>query len=452
MAKRSPNRSFLQEIFKARSLILVILVVAAALYVGLTRPVRLGLDLQGGTQLTLQAQPTIEVPRITPEVLAGVQTVIQQRVDGLGVAEPLIQATGGDQLFVQLPGVADPDRAIALLGDTAQLDFRRQRVATEIPRDPSTGQPIAGEDPDAIFERIGLTGDLLERADPQPAQGIGARWDVRLEFKPQGGEMFAELTRDLAGTGRSLGIFLDDVLLSAPVVGPEFSRTGITGGSAVITGNFTVESATDLAIKIQAGSLPVPIEVIENRTVGATLGAESIERSLYAGIGGLVLVFIYMVVYYRLLGLIANLSLLAYAICTFACFQMLGVTLTLPGIAGFILSVGMAVDANVLIFERVKEELRAGKSLFKSVDEGFNRAFSSILDGNVTTLLVCGVLFWLGAGLVKGFALTLGIGIIVSFFSALTCTRSLLRLAMGIPPLKNITLYGVKPEWVNQSP
>jgi preprotein translocase subunit SecD len=450
MAKRNPNRSLLQGLWRGRTLILVLAVVIAALYVGLTRPIRLGLDLQGGTQLTLQAQPTAEVPRITPEVLAGVQTVIQQRVDGLGVAEPLIQATGGDQLFVQLPGVADPDRAIALLGDTAQLDFRKQRIATQIPRDPETGLPIAGEDPDSIFERIGLTGDLLERADPQPAQGAGNRWDVRLEFKPQGGEMFAELTRDLAGTGRSLGIFLDDVLLSAPVVGPEFGRTGITGGRAVITGNFTVETATDLAIKIQAGALPVPIEVIENRTVGATLGAESIQRSLYAGIAGLILVFIYMIYHYRLPGLIADLALVVYAICTFACFQLLGVTLTLPGIAGFILSVGMAVDANVLIFERVKEELRSGKSLFKSVDEGFNRAFSSILDGNITTLLVCGVLFWLGVGLVKGFALTLGIGIMVSFFTALTCTRTLLRLAMGIPPLKNITLYGVKPDMVNQ--
>jgi preprotein translocase subunit SecD len=241
-----------------------------------------------------------------------------------------------------------------------------------------------------------------------------------------------------------LGIFLDDVLISAPIVGPEFARTGITGGTAVITGNFTVETATDLAVKLRAGALPVPIQVIENRTVGATLGEVSVRRSLYAGIGGLVLVFLFMVAYYRLPGLIADIALLIYALCTFALFQLLGVTMTLPGIAGFILSIGMAVDANVLIFERIKEELRAGKSIYKSISEGFNRAFSSILDSNVTTLLVCGVLFWLGMGLVKGFAVTLGIGILVSFFTAITCTRSLLLAAMGIPSLRKPEFYGVR--------
>jgi preprotein translocase subunit SecD len=186
--------------------------------------------------------------------------------------------------------------------------------------------------------------------------------------------------------------------------------------------------------------------VIENRTVGATLGEVSVRRSLYAGIGGLVLVFLFMVAYYRLPGLIADIALLIYALCTFALFQLLGVTMTLPGIAGFILSIGMAVDANVLIFERIKEELRAGKSIYKSISEGFNRAFSSILDSNVTTLLVCGVLFWLGMGLVKGFAVTLGIGILVSFFTAITCTRSLLLAAMGIPSLRKPEFYGVRME------
>jgi preprotein translocase subunit SecD len=269
---------------------------------------------------------------------------------------------------------------------------------------------------------------------------------VLLEFKPEGAEKFTQLTRDLAGTERPLGIFLDDVLISAPIVGPEFARTGITGGTAVITGNFTVETATDLAVKLKAGALPVPIQVIENRTVGATLGEVSVRRSLYAGIGGLVLVFVFMVAYYRLPGLIADIALLIYALCTFALFQLLGVTMTLPGIAGFILSIGMAVDANVLIFERIKEELRAGKSIYKSISEGFNRAFSSILDSNVTTLLVCGVLFWLGMGLVKGFAVTLGIGILVSFFTAITCTRSLLLAAMGIPSLRKPEFYGVRME------
>lgn len=435
---------------KQTSLFLLVIVVAAlALYVAVSQPLKLGLDLQGGTQVTLEAQPTEEVPEITPEVMQGLETVIQQRIDGLGVSEPLVQISSSNQLFVQLPGVDDPDRAIEILGDTAQLDFRKQRIATQIPRN-DQGEPTAGDDPDRIFERVGLTGDLLRRAIPQAPRQGSQNWEVAIEFRPEGAEKFADLTQELAGTGRSIGIFLDQTLISAPVVGPEFAQTGIRGGQAVITGNFTVDEATDLAIKLQAGALPVPIEVIENRTVGATLGSESIRRSLYAGIGGLVLVFIYMVAYYKLPGLIADFALLIYAILTFAAFQILGVTLTLPGIAGFVLSIGMAVDANVLIFERVREELRAGKSLYKSVSEGFNRALSSILDSNVTTLLVCGVLFWMGRGLIKGFAVTLGIGILVSFFSALTCTRTLLLMAMGVPSLRRVNLYGGSSELAKQ--
>lgn len=433
-----------------RGLILILAVVVAFVYVGFSREVRLGLDLKGGTQLTLQALPTEEVTEITPDVMQGVEAVIQQRINGLGVAEPLVQISGQDRLFVQLPGVADPDRAIALLGDTAQLDFRKGLVAANtLPRN-ELGEVTAGEDPDALFEHVGLTGDLLRNAYPQAPRRGSQNWEVLLEFKPEGSERFTQLTRDLAGTGRPIGIFLDDVLISAPVVGAEFARTGITGGTAVITGNFSVETANDLAVKLKAGALPARIQVIENRTVGATLGEVSVRRSLYAGIGGIVLVFIFMVAYYRLPGLIADVALLIYALCTFALFQLLGVTMTLPGIAGFILSIGMAVDANVLIFERIKEELREGKSLYKSISEGFNRAFSSILDSNVTTLLVCGVLFWLGVGLVKGFAVTLGIGILVSFFTALTCTRTLLLAAMGIPSLRKPQLYGVRME-VSQS-
>ncbi|MFS8867076.1 protein translocase subunit SecD [Synechococcus sp. H65.1] len=438
--------SWLNRLAFLRGLVFILAVVVALTYLGLSREVRLGLDLKGGTQLTLQALPTQEVPEITPEVMQGVEAVVQQRINGLGVTEPLIQISGRDRLFVQLPGVADPDRAVALLGDTAQLEFRKGLVpVSALPRN-EQGEVTAGENPEALFERVGLTGDLLRNAYPQAPRRGSQSWEVLLEFKPEGAEKFAQLTRELAGTGRPLGIFLDDVLISAPIVGPEFARTGITGGTAVITGNFTVETATDLAIKLKAGALPVPIRVIENRTVGATLGEESVRRSLYAGIGGLVLVLVFMVAYYRLPGLVADLALLIYALCTFALFQLLGVTMTLPGIAGFILSIGMAVDANVLIFERIKEELRAGKSLYKSISEGFNRAFSSILDSNVTTLLVCGVLFWLGMGLVKGFAVTLAIGILVSFFTAITCTRTLLLAAMAIPSLRKPELYGVRME------
>ena len=221
------------------------------------------------------------------------------------------------------------------------------------------------------------------------------------------------------------------------MLGLEFADTGIAGGRAVITGNFNLESARDLAIQIKGGSLPFPVEVVENRTVGATLGQDSIRRSIYAGIAGLVLVLIFMAVYYRLPGIIADAALAVYTLFTLACYSLVGVTLTLPGIAGFILSIGMAVDANVLIFERTREELRAGKTLYRSVESGFYRAFSSILDSNVTTLIACGALLWLGSGLVKGFALTLAIGVLVSMFTAVTCSRTLMLLTvLGSPKIR----------------
>jgi len=238
-----------------------------------------------------------------------------------------------------------------------------------------------------------------------------------------------------------LGIFLDQRLLSAPVVDARYAETGITGGTASISGNFTTQSANDLAVQLRGGALPVPVEVVENRTVGATLGQDSIQRSIYAGVAGLLLVLIFMVIYYRLPGLIADIALVLYALFTMAIFDLLGVTLTLPGIAGFILSIGMAVDANVLIFERTREELKAGKTLYRSVESGFYRAFSSILDSNVTTLIACAALFWLGAGLVRGFALTLALGVGVSMFTALTCSRTLLLLALSLPSLRNRNWY-----------
>lgn len=283
---------------------------------------------------------------------------------------------------------------------------------------------------------MGLTGKNLTDARPSPNQS-GTAWEVALRFDEEGGQKFAELTQAVAGTGRSLGVFLDNDLISAPVVGVEFANTGITGGAAVITGNFTIDTANDLAVQLRGGSLPFPVEVVENRTVGATLGQESIRRSLVAGFVGLVLVLVFMAVYYRLPGIVADISLMIYAVLTLAAFALVGVTLTLPGIAGFILSIGMAVDANVLIFERTREELRAGNTLYRSVEAGFFRAFSSILDSNVTTLIACAALFWFGSGLVKGFALTLAIGVMVSLFTALTCSRTLLLvIVLSLPKVR----------------
>lgn len=482
-------------ISKQRWLLALILGLAiAAIIVLIQVPTRLGLDLRGGTQLTLLVQPTEEIPTITDRDLEAVQRVVAGRVNELGVAETTVQQLGQSQLLVQLPGVSDPEQAQRILGETARLEFRAQRPGTEqqfaieaqilsehrrtlellqangasngngngngadsagaedteTPEDSALGDQIAAVQADiqasnqailALFDPTDLTGDRLRDAFARPMV-TGSGWEVVLEFSNEGGTQFANLSRDVAGTGRSLGIFLDDRLLSAPTVDVQYAETGITGGSAVISGTFGQEESIDLAIQLRGGALPLPVEVVETRTVGPTLGRDSIERSLYAGLVGLALVLVFMVWYYRLPGVLANISLVVYALITWAAFNLLGVTLTLPGIAGFILSIGMAVDANVLIFERTREELREGKTLYRSVESGFYRAFSSILDSNVTTLIACGALFWLGAGLVKGFALTLGIGVLISMFTAITCTRTLmLWVVLGVPTLRKRELF-----------
>jgi len=443
----------------------IFILVVAAIAILITLPLPLGLDLRGGAQLTVQVQTTDEIETISPEQLDDVKRVLENRVDGLGVAEPVVQTVGQDRILVQLPGISDPEQAERVLGGTAQLDFREQRrdttsqfqvliqqqqilqfqledlrAAEELDRAAIAEATDNLRDTNAelreLFGEALLTGDNLRdaRAEPLPQ---GDSWQVVLRFDPEGADAFAELTKNVAGTGRTLGIFLDDELVSAPSVGPQFADQGITGGSAVITGGFTAREAQDLAIQLRGGSLPLPVAVVENRTVGATLGQASIRRSIVAGIAGLLLVLAFMVLYYRLPGAIADVALLVYAVLTLACYALVGVTLTLPGIAGFILSIGMAVDANVLIFERTREELRAGKTLYRGVESGFYRAFSSILDSNVTTLIACAALFWLGSGLVRGFALTLGIGVAVSMFTAVTCSRTLLLIAvLGFPRVR----------------
>ncbi|HBE16087.1 MAG TPA: protein translocase subunit SecD [Cyanobacteria bacterium UBA11149] len=458
------------------ALIVVVLMIAIVFLV--TMPIRLGLDLQGGAQLTIQLKTTEEIKKITAKELEEVFSVIEDRVNGLGVSEPVVQTVGSDQILVQLPGVNDPKEAERVLGGTAQLEFRKQKPGSEaqlrieqevrgellrkkeelqenqeeleknndenglatIREEIAENQAAIARSNEAIaklFEDANLTGKNLKDANYGPAGQTSNTWEVILRFDAAGGQAFADLTKDLAGTGRSIGIFIDNGLISSPVVGPEFAQNGITGGNAVITGNFDAQSSKELAVQLRGGALPVPVEIVENRTVGATLGKDSIQRSIYAGIGGLTLVLVFMAVYYRVPGLIADVALIIYAILSLAAFAALGVTLTLPGIAGFILSIGMAVDANVLIFERTREEIRAGKTLYRSVESGFYRAFSSILDGNVTTVIACAALFWLGSGLVKGFALTLGLGVMVSMFTAITCSRTfMLLLVLGIPGLR----------------
>jgi preprotein translocase subunit SecD len=454
---------------RQRSLLaLIIFLVIAAITAIVTIPVPLGLDLRGGSQLTIQVKTTPEIKQITERELEAVKKVVEGRINGLGVSEPVIQTVGTDKILVQLPGVNDPEQAERVLGGTAQLEFRQQKPGTEtqlfafqasrtelkakqeqLKKSNDTAaieknQQELQKNISAIAELFEstnppLTGKYLKDAYGEPTQGNN--WNVAIRFDTKGGELFAQLTKNLAGTGRGIGIFLDNELLSSPTVGPEFAAAGITGGAAVITGRFTTQEANELGVQLRGGSLPVPVEIAEIRTVGATLGKDSIQSSIYAGVGGLILVLIFMVLYYRLPGLIADTALIIYALLTWASFALLGVTLTLPGIAGFVLSIGMAVDANVLIFERTREELQAGKTLYRSVESGFYRAFSSILDGNVTTVIACAALFWLGSGLVKGFALTLALGVLVSMFTAITCSRTFMFLTISIPSLRKPEYY-----------
>jgi preprotein translocase subunit SecD len=450
-------------------IILILALVAAAIAIIITIPPQLGLDLRGGAQLTIQVNPTKEQPDVmpTPKDVEAVQKVLEGRINEFGVSETTVQTVGENKILIQLPGESQPEEAERRLKGTAKLEFKQQKQGTEgeliaesnvkqqlkVQQGILTQEDLKADNQEklakvqeslkksnqainGLFESVGLTGSNLTDARPQP-DASGNRWEVAINFDDAGGKKFAELTKNLAGTGRSIGIFLDDDLLSSPVVGPEFAGTGIAGGKAVITGNFDLESAKDLGIQIKGGSLPFPVSIVENRTVGATLGQDSVHRSIIAGCVGLALVLVFMVVYYRLPGLIADVSLIVYALLTMACFALVGVTLTLPSIAGFILSIGMAVDANVLIFERTREELKAGKTLYRSVESGFFRAFSSILDGNVTTAIACIALLWLGSGLVKGFAVTLLIGVMVSMFSAITCSRTLMLLiVLSLPKIR----------------
>ena len=478
---------------KQRLLLVLILALAiVAVWVITQIPTRLGLDLRGGTQLTLQVETTEKIPTITIQDMEAVQRVISDRVNELGVSETSVQQLGQNQLLVQLPGVSDPEQAQRVLGETAQLEFRPQQPNTEQQfqienqilqqhqielltlqeaandRAQTLLESATGTNNSAVegavtdqqieieaaqqairnsneairnlFAPADLTGETLNDAYARPRQS-GSLWEVVIEFDTEGSNKFAEISRNVAGTGRSLGIFLDNRLISAPTVDVQYAETGITGGSAVISGTFNADSASELAIQLRGGALPLPVEVVETRTVGPTLGQDSIRRSLYAAIVGLVLVLIFMALYYRLPGVLADISLVVYALLTLAVFNIFAVTLTLPGIAGFILSIGMAVDANVLIFERTREELRSGKTLYRSVESGFYRAFSSILDSNVTTLIACAALFWFGAGLVKGFALTLAIGVVISMFTAVTCSRTLLLFSLGLPQFRKPELF-----------
>ncbi|HEX5878636.1 MAG TPA: protein translocase subunit SecD [Actinomycetota bacterium] len=410
-----------------------------------TKPARLGLDLRGGTQIVLEAKDGSGQP-VDGDTLARTLEVLRRRVDQLGVAEPTLQRSGDRRVIVELPGVYDPEEATEVIGRTAQLTFHPvlglADPAAEAGEPTGTTRPagedglvLAGEDGGRL--RLGpaaLTGEAVGDARAELDPQLQTRWQVAIEFQGDGGRRWAELTGTAAcqpagDPRRRVAIVLDRQVISSPQVDPSVAcEQGITGGQTVITGDFTGEEAGELALLVRAGALPVPVEVVEQRTVGPTLGESAIRASVLAAVVGAALTMLYMVAYYRLLGGLASVALLAYGLLSFAVLLAVGSTLTLPGIAGFVLAIGMAVDANVLVFERMREEHRAGARLRSSLERGFTKALSAIADASVTTLLAAGLLFFLASGAVRGFGVTLSVGVLVSLFTALVVTRVLVEL------------------------
>ena len=370
----------------------------------------LGLDLKGGVYVLLEAREVDGGPG-DDDALQRAITIIRNRVDEFGVAEPEIRQEGDSRILIELPGIDDHARAMEIIGRTAQLSF-------------------VGPDGEVI-----LTGTELQ--DAYTSRDELGRPAVSLDFDSEGTRKFAEATGNFLG--EPIAILVDDEVVSAPVV-----QSVITGGHAQITGSFTMEEAADLALILRSGALPVELVELETRSVGPTLGQDSWDRGIRAGLLGMGLVMVFMLIYYRFLGLLADFTLFIYIILVLEVLSWFNATLTLPGIAGLILSIGMAVDANVIIFERVKEEIRAGRTVRTGVEAGFQRAFRTILDANITTLIAAGVLFYFGTGAIRGFAVTLTIGILVSMFTAIILTRFLLRLILRANIIKNPWYMGVK--------
>ncbi|MDI6792525.1 MAG: protein translocase subunit SecD [bacterium] len=410
------------------ALIIIILGLCGFLVYPLSEKINLGLDLQGGMHIVLEVE--------TSELKEGVKLadivdmaleIVRNRVDQFGVAEPSIQKQGENQIVVQLPGINDPDRAINLIGKTALLEFKLLGEEADL------NKALKGDVPEgyvlSYLERRDR-GDTVSMLLKEAAEVTGAtltnamvRFDsqfgqpyVGLSFNPEGAKRFAEVTG--ANIDKQLAIVLDGKVKSAPVI-----RSKIPDGEAQISGNFTYEEAHDLAIVLRAGSLPAPVKIVENRTIGPSLGQDSVNKGIKACIIGACLVLLFMVVYYKYAGLLADICVIFNIVIILGVLSLFKATLTLPGIAGIILTIGIAVDANVLIFERIREELRAGKTARTAIATGYSRAFRAILDSNVTTLITTFILFQFGTGPIKGFAVTLSTGIIASFFTALFVSR-----------------------------
>jgi len=407
-----------------------------------------GLDLQGGLQVLLEA----DVPanqKVSTDDMTAARVIVENRVNGLGVVEPLVQRAGERRIIVELPGIEDPEQAIATLRETGLLEFinagntflppgtvvrTTYGEATTTPITETT--PISGTTPltntgtpntnDRIFSTVITGKDLAEAALALDTYG---QPEIHFRLKPAAAKKFGDFT---AGhVGQYLAIVIDKQVISCPRI-----QSAIPDGSGRITGRFSIEEARGIAIQLKYGALPVPLKVVETRLVGPTLGQDSVQKSIRAGAIGLAIVLLFMLAYYRLPGLLAGLALILYALLNFACYKLLPVTLTLPAIAGFLLSIGMAVDANILVFERMKEELRRGQELQRAVEAGFTRAWSSIRDSDLSSLITCVILYWFGsnfgASIVKGFAITLALGMIIDLFTAIIVTRTFLRILIHV--------------------
>ncbi|MGA3037385.1 MAG: protein translocase subunit SecD [Vulcanimicrobiaceae bacterium] len=421
-----------------------LLVVFVALCVWAIVPVqqkiRLGLDLQGGVQVILQLQPTKDVPAITSQVQSQVVQVIDNRINGLGVTEPQITRIGNDRILVELPAVKNPDDAIRALKDVAHLEFKivPEQVATRAYAAQTSGKDqayIQGsvEKPSPAYLASGPT--IYSGAELKGAQaGYDQSGKPKIDFQTKNAGKFDTLTRKYLH--QNLGIFLDGSFVSSPVIQSPIGESG------EITGSFTEDDVVRTANELNAGALPVPVVIISNDTIGPVLGQTDLTESLYAAALGLGLVLVFMIIVYRLPGLLADLALVVYVVALLALLAVNKATLTLPGIAGFVLSIGMAVDANVLIFERLKEELWAGKTLRAAVRTGFARAFTTVFDSHVTTIVGAGVLFMLGTGTVKGFAYTLFWGTVFSLGTAVYITRFFMDVVVDADIVTSPSAYG----------
>jgi protein-export membrane protein SecD len=397
-----------------------------------------GLDLQGGMQVLLEADMP-EGQEIETGAMEAAKVIVGNRVDALGVTEPLVQSQGERRIIVELPGVEDPERAIATIRETGLLEFVDAGY-TFLPPDVVVETTFGGmtapteemtategiTDTSQVYSTV-MTGKELDTVNVALDQY--GKPEIQFSLKSAGASTFSTFTSQ--NVGKYLCIVLDKRVISCPRI-----QTAITEGSARITGDFTLEEARSLAIQLRYGALPVPLRIETTRSVGPTLGQDSVQKSVRAGAIGLGAVLLFMVIYYRLPGSLAALALIIYALLNFALFKLIPVTLTLPGITGFLLSTGMAVDANILIFERMKEELRWGRSLAAAISAGFDRAWTSIRDSNLSTIITCAILYWFGsnfgASVVKGFAITLFIGVVISMFTAVTVTRTFIRFVFEV--------------------